>query len=302
MPITPARARGANITVVTRWQGVFNQTASWADKLAMKEASKTSSNLYAFQNALGKMKRRGKGIIFRDVSAQAFEVVNDSWDDGIKISADEVDDDQLGLYLPTVGLLGNRAKKWPDQQLAILLKNGEDATSLSHDGLPFFSAVHPIDVSGMVAGTWSNYDAAATALTETTYAAAVAKFLAYPDQTGEPLGIMPKYLVVPPALRLTAKKIINATINASGATNTLMDEVEVVVLPELAGEDTTWYLLAEIAGIKPLGWQDRVSPTLIAKVNPTDDNVFFDDDLIYAIKARGEFFYGPVYLAYKAVG
>lgn len=302
MPITPAKARSANVTVVTRWQTVFQQTASWAEKLAMKEASKTHSNLYAFQNAIGKMKRRGKGIVFRDVSSQAFEVVNDSWDDGLKISADEIDDDQLGIYMPTISMLGNRARKWPDQQVAILMKAGEDATSLCHDGLPFFSAAHPIDTSGFISGTWSNYDAAATALTDTNYAAAVAKMLVFPDQANEPLGIMPRYLVVPPALRYTAKKIINAAITTTGASNVLQDEVEVVVIPELAGEDTTWYLLSEVAGIRAFGWQDRVSPTLIAKTNPTDDNVFFDDDLIFAIKARGEFFYGPAYLAYKAVG
>lgn len=305
MPTTPAKARAANVTVITRWSQVYNQTASWSDKIAMKEASKSHSNLYAFQNAVGKMKRKGRGIVFRDIGSQAIEVVNDRWDDGIRVSADEVDDDQLGIYLPTVGLLGNRAKKWPDQQISLLMKNGDAATSLCHDGLPYFSAAHVTDTSGMVAGTWSNFDTGAGfALSETTYNDAVVKMMTYPDQAGEPIGIMPRYLVVPPALRLTAKKIINATINATGATNTLQDEVEVVVIPELAGTgfNADWYLLADLAGLRAFGWQDRMAPQLIAKTSPTDDNMYFDDDLLFAIKARGEFYYGPAYLAYKAHG
>lgn len=303
MPITPQKARQANVTVVTRWETIYKSTGVWWNTLAMREPSKSHSNLYAFQNALGKMKRRGRGIVFRDVSAQAFEVINDKWDDGLSIPADDIEDDRLGIYMNTVSLLGNRAAKWPDQQIALLMKNGEVATSLCHDGQPFFSAAHPIDVNGFYPGNWSNYDAGAGfALTELTYAAAVAKIMAIPDQAGEPLGIMPTALVVPPALRLTAKKIINATINATGATNVLSDEVKVIVIPELAGVDDTWYLVSELAGLLPFGWQDRTSPQLIAKVNPTDDNMFFDDDLLYAIKARGEFYYGPAYLAYKAKG
>lgn len=303
MPLTPQKARQANVTVVTQWEQVYQQTPVWNGAIAMRQPSATQSNLYAFMNAVGKMVRRGKGIVFRDVAAQAIEVVNDDWSDGIKIAANEIADDRLGIYLPTVGLLGARSAKWPDQQLALLLKNGELATSLCHDGQPFFSATHPIDTGGFVSGTWSNYDSGAGfALSATTYQAAWAKMATFPDQANEPMGIIPTYLVVPPALRLTALNILKAQYNAAGATNVLYGDAQVLVIPELAGADDTWYLLADLAGIRPIGWQDRESPMLLPKTSPLDDNMFFDKEMLWALDARGEFYYGPAYLAYKAKG
>lgn len=307
MSLTPARVRAANVTVSTRWQMAFMNTPIWWMQIANREPSDAPSNIYAFQNALGIMKRRGQGPVFRDVSAQAFEVFNDDWDDGIKIPKNELSDDRLKIYLRTVDMLGNRAAKWPDQQIARLIING--TTGLCFDGKPFFATDHPIDPTGMVTGTWGNLSTlgGAGALSETSYSAARAAMAVFPDQANQPLGVVPTILAVPPALRTTAKKIVNATLVGGGNTNVLQNDVEVLEIPELAagfagGSDTAWYLFAQIGGVLPFGWQDRESPILIPKTNPTDDNVFFDKELLYLIDARGEFFYALPYLAYKTPG
>lgn len=65
----------------------------------------------------------------------------------------------------------------------------------------------------------SNFDAAVQAMEEFT------------DEEGSPLGSSPNLLVVPPSLRATARDLIKAERDASGATNTLFEAVDVLVTP-----------------------------------------------------------------------
>lgn len=51
---------------------------------------------------------------------------------------------------------------------------------------------------------------------------------------GRPLGIKPTHLVVPPTLEFAARKLVNASINASGASNVLNGLVTVISVPWLA--------------------------------------------------------------------
>ena len=67
-----------------------------------------------------------------------------------------------------------------------------------------------------------------------------------------------------------------------------------------AGGGTPWYLLDVSRPIKPLFWQLRKKPDFVPKNNVTDDNVFFDDEILYGSKARGAAGWGLPQLAYKS--
>ena len=57
--------------------------------------------------------------------------------------------------------------------------------------------------------------------------------------------------------------------------NVLRGTAELVVLPELANEATTWYLADCTGAMKPLIWQLRQSPSLVAKNGPQDDQRYW---------------------------
>ena len=80
--------------------------------------------------------------------------------------------------------------------------------------------------------------------------------------------------MVPPSLESTARKIIKAD-EIEGTTNTMKDTAEILVLPDLADQETQWYLLCTRRPVKPLIYQQRKPAKFVAKTNETDDNVFF---------------------------
>ena len=89
---------------------------------------------------------------------------------------------------------------------------------------------------------------------------------AYTGEDGEPLGVNPRALIVcPPALEDTALEIVKADRDAAGATNVRKGQAEVIVIPELANESTTWYLADTSRPVKGLIFQLRKAVQLVSK-------------------------------------
>ncbi|HSX60902.1 MAG TPA: Mu-like prophage major head subunit gpT family protein, partial [Tahibacter sp.] len=65
-----------------------------------------------------------------------------------------------------------------------------------------------------------------------------------------------------------------------------------------SGSGTPWYLCDTSRAIKPLIFQKRKPATFVAKTAPTDDNVFFQGELVYGVDARYVAGYGLWQLAF----
>ena len=83
-------------------------------------------------------------------------------------------------------------------------------------------------------GFWQFAWGSRQALNAANYGAARAALSSMKGDYGRPLGIMPKLLVVPPALESAALKIINNELSAGGETNEWKGTAEVLVVPWLA--------------------------------------------------------------------
>lgn len=83
-------------------------------------------------------------------------------------------------------------------------------------------------------GLWQLAFASKTDLDPTNFNAAFAAMQGLKGDSGQPLGIMPSLLVVPPTLRAKALEIVKAERDAYGATNINQGAVEVLVTPWLA--------------------------------------------------------------------
>lgn len=65
-----------------------------------------------------------------------------------------------------------------------------------------------------------------------------------------------------------------------------------------AGSSEPWYLLDTSRSVRPIVWQEREPYEFVSKVNPSDDNVFFNKEYIYGVSARVNAGFGLWQLAF----
>lgn len=82
-------------------------------------------------------------------------------------------------------------------------------------------------------GFWQMAYGSKQTLDATAFNAGRAAMMAFTSDEGRPLGIMPKLLVVGPSNLAAAEALIKAQYLANGATNTLYNSVDLVVVPYL---------------------------------------------------------------------
>ena len=151
--------------------------------------------------------------------------------------------DDLGAFLKVPEGMGARAARKIDQLFFTRL--------LSNPG-GLFSTSHANFKSG-----------AATALAADSLGEAVQMFLDQTDADGQPINVAPKFLLVPTALKMTAKELLNSTFYiATGSANRTRiptynalagEDLEVVTSPYLSNTNyagasaKAWYLFADPA-------------------------------------------------------
>jgi hypothetical protein len=100
---------------------------------------------------------------------------------------------------------------------AAVLNNGFDTDYKGGDGVPLFSAAHPL-VSG---GTNSNIPSVAADLNETSLEAAVIQIAAWTDERGLLIAAKPRKLVIPPSLQFVATRLLETELRVATADNDL---------------------------------------------------------------------------------
>lgn len=278
----------------TKFQAGLTSAESWADRLSMKVMSNSKVETYGWMRKLPKFREWVGPRVYNNLVSEDYVLVNKTFENTIAVDVDDIADDTVGVYAPHFQMLGESAKKWPDQQLKTVIQNG-DASGALWDGVDFFDASHPM------ANTTQSNLFTGTALSATNYNTVRAAMMSYIGDDGEPLGVTPNLLVVPPALAKTAYEIVNAERNSAGATNVLRGTAEVLVIPELANESTVWYLIDDSNAVKPFVWQEREAPNIVQMDSANDEGVFTENQLRIGGKARGAAGYGLYWFAAKAV-
>lgn len=77
-------------------------------------------------------------------------------------------------------------------------------------------------------GLWQLAYGSKQTLDETTLQAAISAVESFKGDNGKPLGITATHLVVPPSLKYTAKKLVEAVTAANGATNVMAGDLKVL--------------------------------------------------------------------------
>lgn len=273
----------------SHFDAAWRSTPTWGERIATTVPSTTRTNTYGWMQRLLAMKKWDGPRTIQNLKTHAYLLENEPYEVTVGVDKHDIADDQLGVYTPMFAELGRVGRKWPDQTLKAAILAGK--TALGFDGVPYFSDSHPLDPAGLQANLFTS-----TGLDATNFGAVRAAMTAYTGEDGEPLGVRPNLLIVPPQLEDDAHTIVTAERGASGSTNVQRGQAEVLVVPELADEDDVWYLADVSSPIKPLIWQLREAIQLATLTNVTDENVFLLRQFLYGLEGRGVAGYGPWFL------
>ncbi len=298
MLITPSTLRALQVTIDLRFKQAYNAVNPISTRLASTIPSGARGNVYPMHAKLAKLRQWEGERKIVNAKSYRYNLDNEKYELTLEVDRDDIEDDNIGVYSMVIDDMGQQSRLWPDDLVfAAILAGG---TETAYDGTAFFSNSHTLG-----SGTIDNLFAS-TALTADNFAAARAAMMEYAGEDGESLRVRPDVLLVPPALEVKARKIVQAsTIVESNAAvdNVLRGLCEVVVAPQLAtsagGLDTTWYLLDTSRPIRPFIFQQRMAPEMVSLTSPNDEHVVLRDKYLYGVKARGAAGYGPFWLAAK---
>ena len=219
-------------------------------------------------------------------------VVNEPWESTVKVPVPAIEDDSYGAFNNLMEAMGVNARDlWRVLAVKALLANGNWA-----DSNPFFCK------NRVLAEGCTVTNAVTTAFSAAALEAAIASMRGQLLPGGRGANVLPKLLVVGPGNMAAARRIIHGDLLGNGGvteSNPLKDIVQLRCCNELAGDHAgKWYLFGEVAGIRAVAVQKRKEARLTVRDNPTDENVFMDNEVQYGSDARGEGFLTLPFLAY----
>jgi len=279
MIVNPQNLRGIYVGFNTLFNRALTTVTPLYTEVATVTPSTTDAETYAWLGDIPGMREWIGDREVQNLSASDYTIKNKDFELTIGIDRNAIEDDKIGLFNPSIEMLGQSAAMHPDKLVFSLLKKGFNEKCF--DGKAFFSSEHMIGKSKV-----SNKGTAKLSLT---------------NSKGEPLALIPNRLVVPPALEKAALDITEADF-INGTRNTMKGTAKPLVVPQLAGSDTAWFLLCTTLPIKPLIYQQRKKVKFVSKTNETDDNVFMSKTFIYGADSRGNAGFGFWQMAYGSDG
>lgn len=292
MIINAQALRALDVSFSTLYNKGFASKEPKYPLVATEVPSSTSEEHYGWIGQMPDMEEWLDERTIKNLSAYTYTIKNKTFESTVAINREELEDDRYGVYRPNFETMGAKAATAPDRTVFELLQRGFEAKC--YDGQPFFSAEHK------VAGkTYSNMSTAK--LSQESFIAARTAIMSFVGDKGKSLGLVPNMLLVPPALEMTAKKILEADI-VNAETNITKGLAEIEVVSELAGDPNAWYLLATNEPLKPLILQMRKRPKFDSLTKDTDPNVFFKRQYLYGVDGRWNAGFGFWQMAYGSTG
>jgi len=141
MDINAATLRGIYTSLSTLFNTRFKSAQTYYDTVAMTVPSTTAQNEYPrLDDMPGIREWVGERLVNR-LGAQTYVIKNREFEKTIAIPRKNIEDDNLGIYSPVAGQIGQDAAQFPDLLVFPLLKNGD--TAVCYDGQYFFDTDHP---------------------------------------------------------------------------------------------------------------------------------------------------------------
>lgn len=250
------------------------------------ERSQGEQSVYPVIAAVAAMQRLGGAPEYRDLFLKSLTITNGKpYVDFMAIKREHIEKQASMSYLDQIAkTFGVAAKALEDDKIVELLQNGTNQT-WGPDGKAFFATDHPISPNGLASGTWSNLKTG-TALNPQNFEVVLQEMMARYGWNNRPMNFRGGFeLIVPPQLRATAKRIVEASLSsdpgvttAGGNTNINKDAAKVRVCTALANESGVWYLAATGETIKPFIIQEWASLEMTWQTSPDNDAAFEQEE------------------------
>lgn len=292
MIINPQTLRGIYTAFNTIFNKALTEVKPLYTEIATVTPSTTESETYAWLGDIPGMREWIGDREVQNLTASGYTIRNKDFELTVGVDRNAVEDDKLGLYNVSIQMLAQSAAMHPDELVFKLLAAG--FTEKCFDGQPFFSNAHKIGdktVSNM------SHDK----LSMDAYIKARTTIMSLTNSKGRALNLVPNKLVVPPALEKEARDILVADF-LNGTKNTMQGTAQPVVIPQLAGHDSMWFLLCTSRPVKPLIYQQRKKAKFVSLTAETDENVFMKKKFLYGADSRGNAGYGFWQMAFGSDG
>ena len=210
------------------------------------------------------------GVIEYDDNAQGYKttLTHEEYTRGFKVSRKLVDDDQYSIINPQPRGLAMAATRTQEKHAASVFNNAFSSSYTGGDSVSLCNASHPYSpVDATVHG-----NAGSSALSYDTVVATKKLMRLFVDDRGELITVLPKTLLVPPALEDTAWTIVNS-MNKPGTANNDANYVgaqglKVIVDPYLTSA-VDWFMVDSRLSKMHLLWFNRELPEI--NLDPASD-------------------------------
>ena len=157
MIITPSTLALLKQGFNAAFKGAFTAATPMWDKIAMKVASSTGEEIYAWLGANTKLREWVGERVYQNLKVHGYTIKNKTFESTVAVPRESIDDDQYGVYTPLMAQMGQDAALHPDELIFGLVALGISTTC--YDGQYFFDTDHPVGLSGQEVSV-SNYTAA----------------------------------------------------------------------------------------------------------------------------------------------
>lgn len=299
----------------TAFQLAYQTPDTWWQSIAMQVTSETEIESYAWVDRIPRARQWLGPRTINNLSVRTRNILNVDYELTQAIPRNKFRDDKLGMFKPLAEMMAWEFKKLPDQQIAALLQSNP----IGFDGVSFFNAAHLSNLDDPASAVYSN--TGTLSLTPANFGAARASMRGWVGADGNPYGASPSILVVPPQLEDVGRRLLmtdyvgrgnitpaagviptDSAATATAEQNIYKNASQLIVIPELQNQPTTWYLIDGSRPIKPFLVQVRQEPNFVYRASEDDDNLFFNKEYIWGVDARYGFDVTLPFLAMRQVG
>ncbi len=155
MEINSANLRTLYTSFSTAFQGSFGAVQPQYRSVAMVVPSSTKTQEYGWLKDLPGIRKWIGDRVVNNLASGDYKIKNEPYEFTVGVDADDIEDDNIGIYGPMFQMIGDQAAKFADTQVWPFLKAGN--STLCYDGQSFFDSDHPVlDEEGVVQSV-SNY-------------------------------------------------------------------------------------------------------------------------------------------------
>lgn len=299
MLINKQSLQGVFTDLHKEYSDAFQMTPTNWDKIATKIPSNSGSSFYAWLSAFPKMRRWVGAKHVKSLEATTYEVPNTDFEATIEVQRKHVEDDQVGIYMPSARMAGYSAAQLPDELVFEAVNSG--FTTPCYDGQPFFDTDHLVgeqSVSNKSTALLSNANLAAA---QASFGAARTAMRSIKDEEGISMNISPTVLLVGFALEDTARALLTNEKLADDTPNPYKGAAELIVDARIRS-DTAWYLLDTSKAIRPFIYQERKAPEFVSQIDSSAESVFTMKAYKFGAEARAAVGYGFWQMAHGSTG